>query len=141
MHAVFQGDEKRTDHASAVAAMVAAMGGGREAVAAAYLHDVAEDATPQGESPADFLRRLGVPERIARVVLVLTRHIYGEESYADFISRILAHRGPERETAIAVKHADLLVNRARCVGKPGYESLSRRYEKALRKFSARRRIA
>ena len=138
MHTVFQGNDRQTDHASAVAAMTAEMGGGREAVAAAYLHDVAEDATPEGENPADFLRRLGVPDRVARIVLVLTRHINGEESYADFIARILSHRGPEREAAVAVKHADLLVNHARCLAKPGYEGLSRRYEKALREFSARK---
>lgn len=134
MNAVFCGDEKQTDHAAAVAAMAAQMGGDPEAVAAAYLHDVAEDATPDGESPADFLRRLGVPERVARIVLVVTRHVNGRESYEEFINRIVWHDGPERDDAVAVKHADLLVNRARCIGKPGFERLLRRYETALRRF-------
>ena len=137
MNAVFQGDEKQTDHAAAVAAMAAAMGGNSDIVAAAYLHDVAEEATPENENPADFLRRLGVPERIARIVLIVTRHVNGKESYADFISRILAHGGPDGESAVVVKHADLAVNRARCVGKPGFERLLRRYEDALQKFAAR----
>ena len=134
MHAVFQDDRKQTDHASAVAAVVVAMGGSPEAVAAAYLHDVAEDATPKDESPADFLQRLGVPEKVAQIVLILTRHVNGRESYADYISRILTHSGLGKESAITVKHADLLVNRARCVGKIGFESMLLRYEKALKKF-------
>ena len=138
MNAVFKGDKKQTDHAAAVAAMAAEMGGGPEVVAAAYLHDVAEDATPAGETPADFLAKLGVPERVARIVLVVTRHVNGEESYAEFISRILSHGGPDGEAAVAVKHADLIVNRARCVGKPGFEGLLRRYDKALAQFAARK---
>ena len=138
MNAVFQGDEKQTDHAAAVAAMAAEMGGGPDIVAAAYLHDVAEDATPEGETPAAFLERLGVPERVARIVLVVTRHVNGRESYADFISRILAGDGPDGAAAVAVKRADLIVNRARCVGKPGFEGLLRRYESALRQFPPRR---
>ena len=134
MNAVFPDDEKQSDHAAAVAAVVAQMGGEPDAVAAAYLHDVAEDATPEGETPAAFLKRLGVPERVARIVLVVTRHINGRETYAEFIARVLAHDGPEGEAAALVKRADLNVNRARCLGKPGFEGLLRRYEKALRKF-------
>ena len=134
MNTVFQGDEKQTDHAAAVAAVAAQMGGGADVVAAAYLHDVAEDATPEGENPADFLKRLGVPDRVARIVLVVTRHVNGHETYPEFIDRILAHGGAEGAAAIRVKHADLTVNRARCLGKPGFEGLLQRYEKALRKF-------
>lgn len=137
MNSVFGGDEKQTDHAAAVAAMAAEMGGRPDIVAAAYLHDVAEDATPEGETPAAFLERLGVPERVARIVLIVTRHVDGKESYSEFLSRILTHGGADGEAAIAVKHADLLVNRARCFGKPGFESLLRRYENALKKFAAR----
>ena len=136
MNAVFAGDEKQTDHAAAVAAMAAQMGGSPEIVAAAYLHDVAEDATPENQTPAEFLKKLGVPERVARIVLIVTRHINGRESYAEFISRILNHGGPDGKAAIAVKRADLIVNRARCIGKPGFEELLRRYENALQQFPA-----
>lgn len=137
MNAVFQSNEKQTDHAAAVAAMAAQMGGGPEVVAAAYLHDVAEDATPEGEDPADFLKRLGVPEQVARIVLVVTRHVNGQETYTEFIDRILAYGGPVGAAAVRVKHADLTVNRTRCLGKPGFEGLLQRYEKALRKFEER----
>ena len=140
MNAVFQGDEKQTDHASAVAAVAAQMGGAPDIVAAAYLHDVAEDATPEGENPAAFLEKLRVPERVARIVLVVTRNVHGEESYAEFISRILTHGGPDGEAAVAVKRADLVVNRARCIGKPGFEGLLWRYEDALQKIAARSKL-
>ena len=135
MHAVFQGNSEQTDHASAVAAMVAQMGGSPEGVAAAYLHDVAEDAVPEGEAPAGFLYGLGVPEKVAQMVLVLTRHINGEESYDEFIARILAYGGPEREQVILVKQADLLINHTRCIGKPDFEGLRCRYKKAMGKFA------
>lgn len=136
-NAVFPDDEKQTDHAAAVAAVAAERGGEPEVVAAAYLHDVAEDATPEGQSPADFLKTLGVPEQVARIVLVTTRHVNGRETYAEFIDRILTHGGPEGEAAVRVKHADLTVNRARCLGKPGFEGLLERYEKALQKIEAK----
>ena len=106
MNTVFQENENMSGHASAVAAMVAEMGGRPEIIAAAYLHDVAEDTTPEGESPAIYLEKLGVPESVARIVLIVTRHINGKESYKEFISRILAHGGPDGEAAVLVKRAD-----------------------------------
>lgn len=135
MTKVFRGDKEKADHAEDVAAMAREQGGGPEVVAAAYLHDVAEDATPENQKPAEFLASLGVPENVAGIVLVVTRHVNGKETYAEFISRILSHGGHEGEAAVAVKFADLTVNRNRCIGKPEYQGLLGRYEKALRQFN------
>ena len=137
MARVFHGDKEKVAHAEDVAAMAREQGGGDDVVAAAYLHDVAEDATPDNQTHAEFLAGLGVPEHIARVVLVVTRHVNGKETYAEFIARILSHGGNEGEAAVAVKFADLTVNRNRCIGKPEYQGLLRRYEKALRQFELR----
>ena len=137
MRKVFCGDEAKAGHAADVAAMARAQGGGDEVVAAAYLHDVAEDAAPDNQTHAEFLAGLGVPEHIARIVLVVTRNVNGKETYTEFIARILSHGGNEGAAAVAVKFADLTVNRNRCIGKPEYRSLLRRYEKALRQFESR----
>lgn len=139
MTKVFHADKEKADHAEDVAAMADKQGGSPEVIAAAYLHDVAEDATPENQKPAEFLASLGVPENIAGIVLVVTRHVNGKETYAEFISRILSHGGHEGEAAVAVKFADLTVNRNRCVGKPEYQGLLGRYEKALRRFESRGR--
>lgn len=83
--------------------MEAVRGEGVEAMVAAVLHDVAEDAPGELE----HCRRLGFPESVMHLVEQLTKqgHEKGsEEGYARFIERIATSGS---RTAIIVKLADL----------------------------------
>lgn len=86
------------------------------------LHDTVEDTKVTLEG----LISVGFPFDIVQDVAALSRHIHGQETYAEFIARTCREGSSD---ALLVKLADLHDNLADCESfAPG---LSRRYEKAI----------
>ncbi|MGP9587215.1 HD domain-containing protein [Micrococcaceae sp. AOP34-BR2-30] len=83
-------------HPERVAAKTRAQGGSPEAVAAAWLHDVIEDA----DITAAELRDAGIPVPVIEAVEAVTKH--SEESLEDYCARVRAN-----PLALRVKLADL----------------------------------
>ncbi len=87
------------EHLAAVASGVAARGGSREQIAAAWLHDAVED----GRLSREWLAAAALPRAVKDIVLAVSR-LPGEDP-REYAARILAVPG-----ALLVKEADLAHN-------------------------------
>ena len=101
------------------------------AIAAAYLHDVLEDAPRDLKLDANLLRRAGVQPHAAQLVRIVTRDRSGKnpETYDAFIDRIIA----AGILPILLKLADITDHLSQPNGKP---SLTSRYVRAKDKLLA-----
>ena len=90
--------------------------------AAALLHDVIEDTDV---TMPDL--QLRFPKQITDAVALLT-HV----KTIPYMDYILALCNSQNKIAIAVKIADLTHNLSRCIGKPDYRDLEKRYRSALK---------
>lgn len=95
----------------------------------AWLHDVIED-TAVGVD--DLRRRVSDSEVDA---LMLLTHDDPDESYDDYISRLLAAEGEAGELARAVKESDMLDNLRRCAA--GRDPAISQYGRSLARLWAR----
>jgi len=114
------GNDYFTAHVEEVVRIVREeLGGGIEAAVVAYLHDVVEDSDT---TVADIAAQFG--DAVAGHVDAMSRRL-GEETYTEFIERVMAHGG----IAVTVKTADMIEHLNRAGNIP--ESLVTRYTKAL----------
>lgn len=117
-------------HSLAVGEAAARRDLGPAAICAAILHDVLEDADDPVAAEVRMKREQSV-ETVA-MVICLTRHYYGEETYMDFIRRIAR---TQRETGLPVgtlKGLDIDHNMGRMDGlaKDNAAFLYKRYTRA-----------
>lgn len=103
---------------------------GEEYMLVGLMHDVIEDT----EYTADDLLGMGFSKRVVDGILSVTRHAYGEETYAEFVKR-----AKENELGREVKIADVTENmdtsRLGELTDKDYSRL-RRYRKALEELIA-----
>jgi (p)ppGpp synthase/HD superfamily hydrolase len=101
---------------------------GWQAQTVAYLHDVVEDTAVTKED----LLRLQFPAEVVNAVVALTRHAEGEETYSEFIERVINQPPSVRELSVEVKIADIRDNMSRLWEIPGdTSSKEKRYAKSL----------
>jgi len=100
-----RGGDPYVMHPEWVANKVRELGGGEIAVAAAWLHDVIEDA---GLTAEDLLK-MGVSPEVVKVVVLLTRK--DGMSVEEYLDKIRSIRDSGNPDAILVKFADMSHNR------------------------------
>lgn len=94
------------------------------------MHDVIEDT----DYTADDLLGMGFSERVVEGILSVTRHAYGEETYAEFVKRAKAN-DLGREVKIADVTENMDTSRLGELTDKDYSRL-RRYRKALEELNA-----
>jgi len=113
-------------HPARVAAAVEVEGGSTAAIAAAWLHDVLEEAAADGTRlTAAHLRAAGISPEAIEAIEAVTK--LPTETYFEFIAR-----SAENELGLIIKIADLTDNMdPERGGFPGHASLMVRYAKAM----------